>query len=60
VQAYDFDIEYIEGKNNVIIDALSRRLKMCSLSEISADWKYEFLVEYSKNKCAGEMMYGSV
>ena len=26
IQAYDFDIEYVKGKNNVVADALSRRL----------------------------------
>ena len=24
VQAYDFDIEYVKGKNNIVVDALSR------------------------------------
>jgi hypothetical protein len=25
IQAYDFDIEFVKGKNNVVVDALSRR-----------------------------------
>ena len=25
IQAYDFDIEYVKGKNNVVADALSHR-----------------------------------
>ncbi len=25
IQAYDFDIEYVKGKNNVVADVLSRR-----------------------------------
>ena len=25
IQAYDFDIEYVKGKNNIVADALSRR-----------------------------------
>ena len=25
IQAYDFDIEFVKGKNNVVADALSRR-----------------------------------
>jgi hypothetical protein len=24
IQAYDFEIEYVKGKNNVVVDALSR------------------------------------
>jgi hypothetical protein len=60
VQAYDFDIEYVKGKNNAVVDALSRRPELCSLSEISVDWKSELLVEYSKNKFACEVMDNSV
>jgi hypothetical protein len=60
IQAYDFDIEYVKEKKNAVVDALSRRLEMCSLSKISADWKYEFLVEYSKRKFACEVMDSSV
>jgi hypothetical protein len=25
IQAYNFDIEFVKGKNNVVVDALSRR-----------------------------------
>jgi hypothetical protein len=60
VQAYDFDIEYVKGKNNVVVDALSRRPELCSLSEISADWKSELLVEYSMSKFACEVMDNSM
>jgi hypothetical protein len=56
VQAYDFDIEYVKAKNNVVVDALSRRPELCLLSEISTDWKSELLVEYSKSKFAFEVM----
>jgi hypothetical protein len=50
IQAYDFDIEYVKGKKNVVVDALSRRPTTCSLMEISTDWKSHLLVEYSKNQ----------
>jgi hypothetical protein len=50
LQAYDFDIEYVKGKKNAVVDALSRRPYMCLLTEISADWKSHLVVEYSKNK----------
>jgi hypothetical protein len=53
VHAFDFDIEYVKGKKNIVVDALSRRHV-----EISADWKSYLLVEYSKNKFACEVMDG--
>ncbi|XP_059073712.1 uncharacterized protein LOC131874383 [Cryptomeria japonica] len=63
IQAYDFDLKYVKGKNNVAADALSRKpsiAALCSLSEISADWKCQLLVEYSKNQHACEIMDGIV
>jgi hypothetical protein len=56
LQAYEFDIKYVKGKKNAVVDALSRRPEMCSLTEISADWKSHLVVEYSKNKFACEVM----
>jgi hypothetical protein len=58
IQAYNFDIEYVKGKNNVVADALSRRPSTYSMSEISVDWKSHLLVEYSKNKFACELIDG--
>ena len=60
VQAYDFEIEYVKGKSNVVVDALSRRPVALSLLEISVDWKAHLLVEYSKNKFACEILDGQV
>jgi len=60
VQAFDFDIEYVKGKKNIVVDALFRRPTTCSLMEISADWKSHLLVEYSKNKFACEILDGKV
>ena len=58
VQAYNFEIEYVKGKNNFVVDALSRRPVTLSLLEISADWKAHILVEYSKNRIACEILDG--
>ena len=60
MQAYDFEIEYVKGKNNVVVDALSRRLASLSLMSISTDWRSLLLVEYSKNKFSCELMDGQI
>jgi hypothetical protein len=60
VQAFDFDIEYVKGKKNIVATALSRRPAECSLMEVSTDWKSHLLVEYSKNKFASEVLDGRV
>ena len=35
VQTYDFDIEYAKGKNNIVVDSLSRRPIYFLILEIS-------------------------
>jgi hypothetical protein len=60
VHAYDFDIEYVKGKKNVVVDALSRRPATFSMTEISTDWKSILLVEYSKNTFSCELMEGII
>ena len=60
VQAYDFEIEYVKGKNNIVVDALSRRPASLSFMSISTDWRALLLVEYSKNKFACELLDGQV
>jgi hypothetical protein len=60
VQAFKFDIDYVKGKKNIVVDALSRRPVTCSLMEVSTDWKSHLLVEYSNNKFACEVMDGHI
>ena len=59
VQGFDFYIEYVKGKNNVVANALFRKTAICLLTQILVDWKAHLLVEYSKNTFACELMDGN-
>ena len=57
VQEFDFDIEYVKGKSNLVVDALSRRPSI-SLMDVAEDWKAILEVEYAKDKFACELFDG--
>ena len=59
IKAYDFEIEYVKGKNNSVVDALSR-IPTLSLMEILVECKEILLVEYSKNMFSCEIVGGHV
>ena len=52
IQAYDFDIEFFKGKNNVVADALSRRPSIFAMTRVSVDWKDHLVMEYAKDQFA--------
>ena len=60
MQAYDFDIEHVKGKKNMVVDSLSRKPATFSMTKISTDWRSILLVEYSKNTFACELMDGII
>ena len=37
IQAYDFDIEFVKGKNNAVANALSRRPSIFAMSGMLVD-----------------------
>jgi hypothetical protein len=37
IQAYDFEIEFVKGKNNAVANALSRRPSIFAMSSMSVD-----------------------
>ena len=49
IHAYDFDIEFVKGKNNVVVDALSRRPSIISMIGVLVDWKDHLVMEYAKD-----------
>ena len=49
IQEFEFDIEYVKGKNNVVSDALSRGPSI-SLMDVEENWKGTLEVEYAKDK----------
>jgi hypothetical protein len=60
IQAYDFDIEFVKGKNNVVADALSRRSSIFSMSGMSVDWKEHLIVEYAKDQFTCQLLDGKI
>jgi hypothetical protein len=60
IQSYDFDIEFIKGKNNAVADALSRRPSIFSMSSMSVDWKEHLIVEYAKDQFACQLLDGKI
>jgi len=59
-RGFEYTIECVKGKKNIVVDALSKKPVVCSLTEVSTDCKSHLLVDYSKNKFACELMDGHI
>ena len=58
IQAFEFDIKYVKGNNNVVVDSLSRRLYI-SLMDVAENWKAILEVGYAKGKFSCEIFDGN-
>lgn len=59
IHAYDFEIVYVKGKQNAVVDAFSWRLATLFLMNVTHDWKAQLLVEYAKDRQACEILDGT-
>ena len=58
IQSFYFYIEYVKGKNNVVVDALSR-IPSISLVDVAENWKATLEVEYAKDTFSCEIFDGN-
>jgi hypothetical protein len=56
IQFYDFDIDFVKGKNNVVANALSRRPSILAIIGITVDWKDQLVMEYAKDQFACQLL----
>lgn len=59
LQEYNFEIVYVKGKINIIVDALSRRPHLFSLVEIDDDWRELNVANYAKDSWATGIIEGT-
>ena len=60
IQAYDFDIEYVKGTHNVVVDALSKQGQLNTITSIIDNWKDEIVAEYANDPRTNEIMEGNI
>jgi hypothetical protein len=56
IQAYEFDIEFVKGKNNVVVDSLSRRPSILGITGVIVDWKDQLVMEYVEDQFACQLL----
>jgi hypothetical protein len=60
IHAYDFDIEFVKEKNNVVVDALSKRPSIFAMKGVSVEWKDHLVMEYAKDQFTCQLLDGQV
>ena len=60
LQTYDFDIEFVKGKKNVLADALSRRPHICALAEIIGYWRSKITIVYARDTWASRVIADTI
>ncbi|XP_057837506.2 uncharacterized protein LOC131047721 [Cryptomeria japonica] len=60
LQSYDFDISFVKGTQNVVVDALSRRPHLSSMAEVSKDWRHLIVAKYAKDSWASGLIEESI
>ena len=58
INAFDFDIEYVKGKNNVVVYSLSL-IPSISVMDVAGNWKATLEVEDAKDKFYCELFDGT-
>ena len=58
IQEFEFDIEYVKGKNNVVVDSFSI-IPSISLMDVAENWKATLEVEYAKDNFSCEIFDGN-
>lgn len=54
MQAYEFEIEYVKGKKNIVTHPFD------SILVITIDWKAKLMIEYVKNDFASKIIDGLI
>jgi hypothetical protein len=50
------NIEFVKGKNNVVVDALPQRPSIYAMTNVYVDWKDHLVMEYAKDQFACQLM----
>lgn len=57
---YNFDIDCVKGKNNIVVDALSCNPYLCSIASIFMEWINSIIAEYAKDPQTSDILEGNI